>query len=650
MSLDDLHPLFVGAYGENADLLERLLVDGLRDHVYWRRNFHPESAPPIPTSARYREDHAAFEAKLSHELRVLCADLKRSVPWFSPRYLGHMASDLLLPGLLGQMITTLYNPNNVSEDAAPATVKKEVEVGAWLATMFGYATDDDATPCAWGHLTSGGSVANYEGLRNLLAVRAAPLAMADAARAHGLDVPLHDGTALTRASAWTLVNQSVRATVELRGRLLAAAGDARDRVAITMRDATLDARGHVAFFGAHGLATPRVLVPTTAHYSWAKAVKLLGLGTDALIELPVDANMRLDVDALRAAIDDAAGSRVPVLAMIGVLGTTEFGTVDPIAAMADARDDARASGVEVGFHVDAAWGGYLASAFRRPDGRPRGRAEVGDGLRYFPGETVYRAFTELHRADSITVDPHKLGYLPYPAGAYVCRDRDMLVFVDHSAAYVFGEGDDGEIDGTKLRAHLGRYVLEGSKPGSSAAAAWLAHRVLPLHADGFGRVLLQTIQSCEVFWDRLRALAPQWADRVHVEIPFEPDSNLVCLALNPTGTTSAAQANAFVRRLYARMRVDPGAAIQRAPFIGSSTSLYAAKLPDARRDELCTQLRLDPTTLVADPETPEQTDHLVLLRHTLMNPWLLFEEDGVHYIDRYLAQLDRWIDEALTEG
>ena len=40
--LDELHPLFIGAYAENADVLEELVVDFLRDHVYWRRNFHPE--------------------------------------------------------------------------------------------------------------------------------------------------------------------------------------------------------------------------------------------------------------------------------------------------------------------------------------------------------------------------------------------------------------------------------------------------------------------------------------------------------------------------------------------------------------------------------------------------------------------------------
>lgn len=122
---DDRHLLdacFLGPYGENDALLEKIVVEFLRDHVYWRRNFHPEDPPAISTRAAQHPDYQAFEARLRRELHQLSAALKRSVPFHSPRYLGHMVSDLLLPGLAAQMLTLPYNPNNVSEDAAPVTV------------------------------------------------------------------------------------------------------------------------------------------------------------------------------------------------------------------------------------------------------------------------------------------------------------------------------------------------------------------------------------------------------------------------------------------------------------------------------------------------------------------------------------------------
>ncbi|MBL8915885.1 MAG: decarboxylase, partial [Archangium sp.] len=129
---DALAPWFLGAYAENDDFFEKMVLELLRDHVFWRRNFHPEDPPPIGT--RDQHDPAFLEglARTKHELHQLTAQLKRSVPFFHPRYLGHMVSDLLMPGLIAQLTTTLYNPNNIVEDAAPVTVKLELEVGRQL--------------------------------------------------------------------------------------------------------------------------------------------------------------------------------------------------------------------------------------------------------------------------------------------------------------------------------------------------------------------------------------------------------------------------------------------------------------------------------------------------------------------------------------
>src|SRR5690554_3445713 len=88
MSDTEFDAYFLGAYGENADLFEELLMDFVRDHIYWRRNFHPESTPPISTSARYSQEFAGVAARMRRELFSLSADLKKSVPWFSPRYVG----------------------------------------------------------------------------------------------------------------------------------------------------------------------------------------------------------------------------------------------------------------------------------------------------------------------------------------------------------------------------------------------------------------------------------------------------------------------------------------------------------------------------------------------------------------------------------
>src|SRR5215469_7664198 len=128
---------------------------------------------------------------MRRELHLLSASLKKSVPFHSPRYIGHMASDLLLPGLAAHMLTLPYNPNNVCEDAAPVTVELEVKVGLQLARMLGYPSDPAKPECAFGHLTSGGTLANYQALRLALTLKAFPVALR-AARVPELQLPDDD--------------------------------------------------------------------------------------------------------------------------------------------------------------------------------------------------------------------------------------------------------------------------------------------------------------------------------------------------------------------------------------------------------------------------------------------------------------------------
>ena len=134
----------------------------------------------------------------------------------------------------------------------------------------------------------------------------------------------------------------------------------------------IEQRGLVDFFARHpDLRPPKVLAPITAHYSWSKGVKLLGLGRDQLELLP-QRGMRLDADALEETLERFRRDRQPVLLAVAVLGSTEYGTIDPVDAVVDARDRSAVAGLGFSVHVDGAWGGYLATIFRAEDGSLRG--------------------------------------------------------------------------------------------------------------------------------------------------------------------------------------------------------------------------------------------------------------------------------------
>lgn len=648
---EELYPCFLGAYGENNDLLERLLVEFLRDHVYWRRNFHPEDPPPIPTFADQSKEYQAFVARMRGELHQLSAQLKRSVPFFSPRYIGHMVSDLLLPGLIAHMITMPYNPNNVAEEAAPVTLDLELSAGLQLATLFGFNSDESAPDCAFGHLTSGGTVANYQGLRMLLATRFYPLALKAAAgrTEHRFRAALPDGRALAACDDWTLANLTPDAVAALYADVRAELLEMDDRaraahVAGAIQMERPETLGLVEFFRRHPeISTPCVMVPVTAHYSWAKAMKLLGLGDDNLIEVP-ERRMRMDGDGLDDLLARAAERKRPVLAVVGVLGTTEFGTMDPVDEIVAARERWARRGLGFGVHVDAAWGGYLATIFRSPGGNLRPRAQIrSDGFRYFPSERVYGTFAALAEADCITVDPHKLGYVPYGAGAFVCRDHRLMLLTAQDAPYLFDPTAEESGFRPTFRG-LGRFILEGSKSGAAAAAVYVTHRALPLDHEHFGRIPRATVQATEYFFDRTADLAERVKDVATVTVPFEPDSNLICLAINPVGNRRLARMNAFERGLYAELKVDVSRPLQVREFFGSSTVVSRRALGREEAQRICTELGLDAATLREDPEDPEsEADGIFLLRHTLMNPWLDDQVNRVNYIDLYCEYLERLI-------
>lgn len=630
MTSPAIHPLFLGPYGENDGLLEKLVVEFLRDHVYWRRNFHPEDPPAIPTGAAGEPAFRDFEARMRRELHSLSASLKRSVPFHSPRYIGHMVSDLLLPGLAAQYLTLPYNPNNVSLDAAPVTIDLELKVGLQLARMFGYMDDPARPDCAFGHLTSGGTLANFQSLRLALALKAFPVALR-AIGAPGLDVPDDD---------WTAFNLTPAATVVLLDQWNAwlehcpTAQRRQWRQRYTAE--RLETLGLADFLARHPqLKSPRVLAPVTAHYSWSKGMKLMGLGR-AQLELVPERGMRTDTDALEGLLERCERERQPVLMVVGVLGSTEFGTMDPVHDLVAARDRWAVRGLGFGVHVDAAWGGYLATLFREPDGSLRPLADMREEYRDFPATEVHAAFGALAHADSITVDPHKLGYIPYGAGAFLCRDQRAMALLAEEADYVFTPGEDGDF--FKRFRQLGRYIPEGSKPGAAAAAVYVTHRVLPLDHANFGQLPRESILATEAFRTAAARFTARLEGRLQCRIPFEPDSNLICLALNPAGNRDVATMNRFVRALHGSLSYDPGQPLQSREFFGSMTTLRPGILGREETLRVLASLDLDPATLDAGGD---DDDRVVILRHTLMNPFLLDTGNGISYLEMYFDYLER---------
>lgn len=93
-------------------------------------------------------------------------------------------------------------------------------------------------------------------------------------------------------------------------------------------------------------------------------------------------------------------------------------------------------------HADAAWGGYFASMIDRKKKDLIGKPVKAHDPKSSPVPALcLKKETEedlyaLQHADSITVDPHKAGYIPYPAGSLVYRDGRLRHLVTWSGPYL----------------------------------------------------------------------------------------------------------------------------------------------------------------------------------------------------------------------
>lgn len=632
-----LYSWFLGPKAENAEILERLILEALRDCVFWRRNFHPEDDILITERVKKEDSFQDSLALIQQEFLSLLAGLKRDVPFYSPRYIGHMLGDQLLPAIAAYFAAMLHNPNNVSLEGSPITTRYELEAARQLAWLMGWTGE------TWGHLTSGGTIANFEALWIARNLRYFPFAVRDAARSLKLEelpVTLPTGKIInlvTEDDNWRLVNLDNEESLQLRSRLCTAYAQRRSDLSPRQIESLIDqqltahsisGKGLARFFAElkdDPVASGLVLIPATAHYSLQKVVEALGLGKQQLEMVPVDSHFRMDIEALREKLHQCAHERRPVLALVSVLGSTEEGAVDQVHKVVELQAEARRQGLTLYHHVDAAWGGYIRSLFYDRNGNEvSSPSAIREITQTWPTDEIFASYSAVRYADSITIDPHKLGYIPYPCGAIVFRHAEVKSLVSTEAPYIF-HGEE-----TRDQPFIGRHILEGSKPGAAAAACWFAHRVVPLNQSGYGLLIGKSIQSTQELCYRIgRELAPALA-RAGILLRMltsPPDSSIFCFVVNRAGNTCLETMNRFNQAIYNELKFDPESVIQRHNFIISSTELTFAQY-GIKGSEGKHSMEDHLTALGISPEQFGAVGYVKVLRATVMSPWLALSRGG----------------------
>ncbi|NDK28747.1 lysine decarboxylase DesA [Streptomyces sp. TR1341] len=242
----------------------------------------------------------------------------------------------------------------------------------------------------------------------------------------------------------------------------------------------------------------RIFASEVGHFSVQKSAKLLGLGPDAVVTVPVDRDKRMQTLALAHELERCHAEGLVPMAVVATAGTTDFGSIDPLPEIAELCDRHGAW-----MHVDAAYGcGLLASR--------KYRHRI-DGI---------------ERADSVTVDYHKSFFQPVSSSALLVRDAATLRHATYHAEYLNPR--------RAVRERIPNQVDKSLQTTRrfDALKLWLTLRVMG--ADGIGELFDEVCDLAVQGW-HLLAADPRY------DVVVEPSLSTLVFRYIPAALTDPAE-------------------------------------------------------------------------------------------------------------
>ncbi|WP_297070304.1 tyrosine decarboxylase MfnA [Thermococcus sp.] len=214
-----------------------------------------------------------------------------------------------------------------------------------------------------------------------------------------------------------------------------------------------------AFRNVSSVEKPELVLPESAHFSFLKASEMLGV---KLVWAKLREDYSVDVRDVEDKITDST------IGIVGIAGTTGLGVVDDIPALSDLALD-----YGVPLHVDAAFGGFVI---------PFARA-----LGYELPDFDFR----LRGVKSVTIDPHKMGMVPIPAGGIIFREKRFVEAISVPAPYLAG-------------GKVWQATITGTRPGANALAVWAM--IKHLGFEGYKGIVGRAMEVSRWFANELKKI------------------------------------------------------------------------------------------------------------------------------------------------
>ncbi len=287
--------------------------------------------------------------------------------------------------------------------------------------------------------------------------------------------------------------------------------------------------------GLQGNGHPMLtLYGSTETHGWGqKAAELMGLGNRAFHRVPVDDDFRIDLNALRRAVDQDRHAGHKPFCVIGNAGTVNTGAIDDLAALAKfCREEC------LWFHVDGAFGAL---------------ARVVPSLAQLVGG--------IEQADSLAFDLHKWMYLPFEVACVLVRDAKAHRETFTLTPSYLAETSRGVIAGGLPFAERGLELTRSFR----ALKVWMSLKAHGINA--FSRLIEQNVRQARFCADLIEA-------HPDLELVAPVALNIVCFRFAPKDSPSD-DLNRVNEEILLRIQ-ESGLAVPSSTRIGNAFALRIA--------------------------------------------------------------------------
>jgi L-2,4-diaminobutyrate decarboxylase len=231
-----------------------------------------------------------------------------------------------------------------------------------------------------------------------------------------------------------------------------------------------------------------IMVSEEAHYCVDRAARIMGLGSEGIIKIPVDSNFKIKNELLEEYFKNAENAGIEIFAIVGSSCATSTGNYDDLVPLGEFAQKHK-----LWFHVDGAHGGAVVFSKKHR-----------------------HLINGIEKADSVIIDWHKMLLNPALITSVIFKNNDDAYNTFHQKAqYLWSNASSKDWFNLGKRTFECTKIMMGVKIYSIIKSQ--GKSIFAEHVDylyGLGYAFANLISSNSVF-----------------ELATQPDSNIVCFRI-----------------------------------------------------------------------------------------------------------------------